>query len=247
MISLFRAVALAVVVAAPAWAQQPQPAPLQLEGSAAPTPWKRYADWNKARWDNYNTMAAPTVTPPPGPEIVMASVTGDPAQGQKLAFDRSRGGGCLACHIMGPKTLEVPGNVGPDLSEIGKAGRTDQYLLNYVFDPRVYNPRSMMPPWGKHGFYSQAEIGDIVAFLKTLKTPASFADPLDDPARRPKPVEDRDFRDPFVNQAAEHVDTGADLFKKPGPNGKALRDVPCDARHQLQALGRRDAEVGAAG
>jgi L-cysteine S-thiosulfotransferase len=223
--STLRVAALVLAIAAPAWAQQP--APLQLEGSAAPTPWKRYGDWNKVRWDNYNTMASPNVTPPPGAEIVAAQVTGDPVQGQKIAFDRSRGGGCLACHVMGPKTQEVPGNVGPDLSEIGKAGRTDQYLLNYVFDPRVYNPKSMMPPWGKHGFYSDAELSDMVAFLKTLKTPAKFANPLDDPAQRPKPVEDRDFRDPFVNPAAEHVDTGADLFKKPGPNGKAC--VACHA------------------
>ncbi len=218
---ILRAAALVLAAAVPAWAQQSVPAPLQLEGSAAPQPWKRYGDWNKARWDNYNTLAAPKVTPPPGAEIVVQQVTGDAAQGQKLAFDRSRGGGCLACHIMGPKTLEVPGNVGPDLSEIGKAGRTDQYLLNYVFDPRVYNPKSMMPPWGKHGFYSEAELRDIVAFLKTLTTPAKFTNTLDDPAQRPQPVEDRDFRDPFVNPAADRIDAGADLFKKPGPNGKA--------------------------
>jgi L-cysteine S-thiosulfotransferase len=215
------AVALVLGAATPGLAQQPEPAPLQLDGSAAPLPWQRYGDWNKARWDAFNTLARPDVTPPKGSETAVKDVTGDPAIGQKLAFDRNRGGGCLACHIMGPKTLEVPGNVGPDLSEIGNAGRTDQWLFNYVFDPRVYNPQSMMPPWGKHGFYDQAEIRDIVAFLKTLKTPAIFADPLDDPARRPRPVEDRDFLDPFVNPAADHIDAGAALFKKAGPNGKA--------------------------
>jgi len=201
-----------ICLVSPAWAQQP--APLQLDGPVAPQPWQRYPDWNKARWDNFNTLANPHATPPVGSEIAVASVTGDPAKGEKLAFDRSRGGGCLACHIMGPKTQEVPGNVGPDLSEIGKAGRTDQYLFNYVFDPRVYNPQSVMPPWGKHGFYSEAEIRDIVAFLKTLKTPAQFKDPLDDPAKRPRPVENRDFLDPFVNPGADHIDSGAALFKK---------------------------------
>ena len=44
-----------------------------------------------------------------GSEIVIKEVTGDPAKGQQLAFDRSRGGGCLACHVMGPKTLEIAG------------------------------------------------------------------------------------------------------------------------------------------
>lgn len=198
------------MMSAPAWAE----APLSLEGSAAPSPWQRYRDWNKTRWDNYNTLARPDVTPPHGAEIAIKEVTGDPEKGQKLAFDRSRGGGCLACHVMGPKTLETPGNVGPDLSEIGTAGRTDQWLFNYVYDARVYNPKSVMPPWGRHGFYSEAEIKDIVAFLKTLKTPARFADPLDDPARRPRPVEDRDALDPFVNPAADHIDTGAALFKQ---------------------------------
>ena len=137
--------ALAIVMlAAPAWAE----APLSLEGSAAPSPWQRYPGWNKTRWDNYNTLANPTATPPAGKEIAITEVTGDAAKGRQLAFDRSRGGGCLACHVMGPKTQETPGNVGPDLSEIAKAGRTDQWLYNYVFDARVYNPKSVMPPWG---------------------------------------------------------------------------------------------------
>jgi sulfur-oxidizing protein SoxA len=198
------------MLATSAWGQ----APLALDGPAAPSPWQRYPGWNKTRWDNYNTPANAKATPPRGSEIAIKEVTGDPAKGQELAFDRSRGGGCLACHVMGPKTQETPGNVGPDLSEIGKAGRTDQWLFNYVFDARVYNPKSVMPPWGKHGFYSDAEISDIVAFLKTLKTPAKFADPLDDPEKRPQPVEDRDALDPFVNPAAERIEAGAALFKQ---------------------------------
>ena len=230
MIRLFRIAVLAMVVATPAALAQPkaqQPAPLQLEGSAAPQPWQRYNGWNKTRWDTFNTLARHDLTPPKGGEIEMKTVTGDAARGQKLAFDRSRGGGCLACHVMGPKTLEVPGNVGPDLSEIGAAGRTDQWLFNYVFDGRVYNPQTVMPPWGKHGFYKEDEIKDIVAFLKTLKTPAKFADPLDDPEKRPRPVEDRDAADPFVNPSVDRIEVGAALFKKAGPNGQAC--VACHA------------------
>ena len=128
---------------------------------------------------------------------------------------------------MGPRTQALPGNVGPDLSEIATLGRTDQWLFNFVFDPRVYNPQSVMPPWGKHGFYNEAEIRDIVAFLKTLKTPAKFADPLDDPAKRPMPIEDRDALDPFVNPAADRIEIGAALFKQPGANGQAC--VSCHA------------------
>ncbi len=223
MISIARLAIVAVLLAGPVFAQ----APLQVEGPVSPQPWQRYGDWNKARWDNYNTLAKRDVTPPKGSEIELKEVKGDAATGQKLAFDRSRGGGCLACHVMGPKTLETPGNVGPDLSEIGNAGRTDQWLYNYVFDPRVYNATSMMPSWGKHGFYKEDEIKDIVAFLKTLKTPAKFTNPIDDPEKRAKPVEDRDATDPFVNPAAERIDVGAALFKKPGPNGQAC--IACHA------------------
>ncbi len=223
MISIARLAIVAVLLAGPVFAQTP----LQVEGPVSPQPWQRYGDWNKARWDNYNTLAKRDVTPPKGSEIELKEVKGDAATGQKLAFDRSRGGGCLACHVMGPKTLETPGNVGPDLSEIGNAGRTDQWLYNYVFDPRVYNATSMMPSWGKHGFYKEDEIKDIVAFLKTLKTPAKFTNPIDDPEKRAKPVEDRDATDPFVNPAAERIDVGAALFKKPGPNGQAC--IACHA------------------
>jgi sulfur-oxidizing protein SoxA len=231
MISATRLAIAALLLASPALAQ----APLQLEGPVSPQPWQRYDGWNKARWDNYNTLAKRDITPPKGAEIEIKEVKGDAAVGQKLAFDRSRGGGCLACHIMGPKTLEVPGNVGPDLSEIGAAGRTDQWFYNYVFDPRVYNPASMMPPWGKHGFYKEDEIKDIVAFLKTLKTPAKFSDPLDDPAKRPKPVEDRDAADPFVNPAMDRVDVGAALFKKPGPNGQACIGCHADPKASFKS------------
>jgi sulfur-oxidizing protein SoxA len=220
------ALAAALVLAGLAVRAQ-QTAPLSLEGSAATTPWQRYGDWTKARWNDFNTLAKTGASPPVGKEIAIDVVTGDAARGQKLAFDRSRGGGCLACHVMGPKTGEAPGNVGPGLSEIGKAGRSDRWLFNYVYDARVYNPQSVMPPWGKHGFYSEDEIKDIVAFLKTLKTPVTFADPLDDPGQRPRAVENRDYRDPFVNPAADHIDAGAKLFREPGPGGKS-----CASCHQ---------------
>ena len=70
---------VAVAMGASATAVSAQPAPLQLEGSAAATPWKRYGDWNKARWDNYNTLAQPKLTPPPGGEIAVGEVVGDAA------------------------------------------------------------------------------------------------------------------------------------------------------------------------
>jgi sulfur-oxidizing protein SoxA len=223
---------LGAVATAPAlWAQPKPAAPLHLEGSAVPEPWTRYRGWNAARWDNYNTLANRHRTPEQGePVKLVTPITGDPKKGQELAFSRARGGGCLACHVMGPETQETPGSVGPDLSEIGNAGHSDEHLFNYVYDARVLNPGTVMPPWGAHGFYSAAEIRDIVAFLKTLKTPAVFKNPLDDPSKRPLPVEDRDALDPFVNPAAERIEVGEKLLGQPGPNGKSCVSCHADAK-----------------
>lgn len=198
--------------------------PMLREGSAAPTPWKRYGNWTKAEWP-FNTLADHTKTPPAPKkgefQKIDLSKPGDPEKGMKLAFSRDRGSSCVTCHVMGPKTPELPGNVGIDLSEIGAAGRDDEYLFNYVYDARSINPESLMLPWGRNKMFSAEEIRDIVAFLQTLKTPATFKTALDDPNARPLPVEDRDWRDPFVNPAAEAIETGAALYAKAGPNGKS--------------------------
>ena len=126
-------VALVMLSAAPACAQ----APLALEGSAAPL---AVAALSRLEQDALGQLQHARQSQGDAAARAARSsikeVTGDPAKGQQLAFDRNRGGGCLACHVMGPKTLETPGNVGPDLSEIGNAGRTDQWLFNYVFDAR---------------------------------------------------------------------------------------------------------------
>ncbi|MBT9589673.1 MAG: sulfur oxidation c-type cytochrome SoxX, partial [Thiobacillus sp.] len=180
-------------------------APLELEQPASAQPWTRYSGWPATDWKDYNTlgnMASPAYAAPPKLE---GPITGDPKNGEKLAFDRSRGGSCVACHVMGKTTPALPGNVGPDLSTIGSWQRTDEWLFNYVYDPRSVNPNSMMPPWGTHKLFNTQEIFDIVAFLKTLKEPHTFKDALEDPATRSVPTETRDNLDPFVNDGMAAV------------------------------------------
>jgi len=121
---------------------------------------------------------------------------------------------------MGPAGgADLPGNVGPDLSEIGRAGRGDEWLLNYVYDARVYNPQTVMPPWGAHGVFNDKEIGDILAFLKTLKAPAKFNSDLDDPNKRRMPVESRANLDVLDNPGMWAVDRAPALWGAAGPNG----------------------------
>ena len=220
----------------------PDPAPIATDGAASERPWARYGDWPKAQWNKFNTLAVDASPKPPEPGAVRkldAPIAGDAKKGKTLAFDRRRGGSCLACHVMGPETAELPGNVGPDLSLIGTVGHPDEYLFNVVYDPRVYIADSTMPPWGAHGLFNDAEIRDIVAFLKSLKTPATFKNTMDDPAKRPLPKETRDNLDPFVNDAVAALERGKDLFAKTGKAGKACASCHAQPETAFKAWAAR--------
>jgi sulfur-oxidizing protein SoxA len=205
-------------------AQNTGAAPLATDGGAATQPWRRYPAWPQRDSAKFNTLAALASPPAPTePRKLSGPIIGDPAIGAKLAADRTRGGSCLACHVMGPAGgADLPGNVGPDLSEIGNANNDDEMLYNFVYDARVYVADTLMPPWGTHGIFNEQEIGHIVAFLKTLKAPARFKSELDDPEKRPPPTETRDNLDAMINPAMWAVDEKAPaLWTATGPAGAA--------------------------
>jgi sulfur-oxidizing protein SoxA len=224
------AVAALLPVEAPAQAKKP--APLVTTGDASARPWKRYSDWPQRDMSKFNTLANLASPPAPKePRKITGPVTGDAATGAKLVADRTRGGSCLACHVMGQAgNADLPGNVGPDLSEIGNAGREDEWLVNYVTDARVYNPETVMPPWGTNGLFNEQEVNDIVAYLKTLKAPARFRAVLDDPTKRPAPVETRDNLDDLQNPGMWAVEKAQDLWKVKGPTGSACVTCHADAK-----------------
>jgi sulfur-oxidizing protein SoxA len=203
-------------------------AQLETKGEASAAPWKRYAGWPARDMSKFNTLANLASPPAPKePRKLTGPIQGDAAKGAVLVADRNRGGSCLACHVMGPAGgTNLPGNVGPDLSEIGNAGREDEWLFNYVFDARVYNPDTVMPPWGSHGLFTDPEINDVVAFLKTLKSPAPYKTVLDNPDKRPAPVEKRDNLDPIENPGMWAVDKAQELWKE-----KAASGFSCNTCH----------------
>ena len=234
-LALGMAVALPLM-SAPAVAQPRGPAPMAA-GDAAARPWVRYGGWPTRDTAQFNTLAATQVSPPAPkePRKLHGPVTGDASNGEKLVADRTRGGSCLACHVMGRAgDADLPGNVGPDLSEIGNGGRDDEWLWNYVYDARAYNPATVMPPWGTHRLFDDKEIGDIVAFLKTLKSPARFKTEVDDPAKRHAPVETRDNLDPTANPAIWAVDKGEELYKKREASGFSCATCHGDAGSRLK-------------
>lgn len=85
--------------------------------------------------------------------------------GKEVAYDRKKGN-CLACHMMDDGVS--PGNIGPPLIAM-KARFPDRAKLRLqIWDPQVANPGTRMPPFGKHGALSEAEIDAIVDYLYTL-------------------------------------------------------------------------------
>ncbi len=211
--------------------------PLDTKGDAAARPWKRYAGWPERDESKWSTLAHVTsLAAPTAPRKLAGPISGDAAKGAELVADRNRGGSCLACHVMGRAGgANLPGNVGPDLSEIGNAGREDEYLFNYIYDARVYNPETVMPPWGSHGVFDDQEINDMVVFLKTLKSPAAFKTEVDNPEKRPAPVEKRENLDPIENPGMWAVDKAQELWKQKGAAGASCDTCHSDPKVSLKS------------
>lgn len=87
------------------------------------------------------------------------------ADGQKLAFDRSKGN-CLTCHVI--KGGDLPGTIGPELKDMKARYPDRNELTAIIFDETKRNPQTMMPPFGRNRILTEQEISAIVDFLQTL-------------------------------------------------------------------------------
>jgi sulfur-oxidizing protein SoxX len=87
------------------------------------------------------------------------------AEGQKLAFDRSKGN-CLTCHVI--KGGDLPGTIGPELTDIKSKYPNRDELVAIVFDETKRNPMTVMPPFGRNRILTEKEISAVVDFLQTL-------------------------------------------------------------------------------
>jgi L-cysteine S-thiosulfotransferase len=98
------------------------------------------------------------------PQMVHAQ-SGAAADGQRLAFDRTRGN-CLSCHEI--KGGDFPGTIGPALKDIKSKYPNRDELIAIVTDEPKRNPQSAMPPFGRNRILTEQEIDAIVDFLQTL-------------------------------------------------------------------------------
>jgi L-cysteine S-thiosulfotransferase len=87
------------------------------------------------------------------------------AEGQGLAFDRSKGN-CLTCHQI--KGGDLPGSIGPELKDIKNKYPDRKDLIAIVTDETKRNPLTVMPPFGRNRILTEQEINAIVDFLQTL-------------------------------------------------------------------------------
>lgn len=217
------------------------PKPAQGAGAPAAAPGKvsRYPGWPTTDWSAFPTLARDdrTAPRPPTRPAVTGPIAGDPEKGKRLVGDRSRGGGCVTCHILPGQPL--PGNVGPNLSNYAELGRPDEFIFTYVYDARTYNPATVMPPWGTNGVFTADEIKDIVAYLKTLKGPVIIPAGAEDPNSRPIPKDTRDNLDPTVNPAVFVLDDAAELFETKGPKGIACAACHPDPERSLRGAATR--------
>ena len=94
-----------------------------------------------------------------------ASAGSAATEGQKLAFDRSKGN-CLTCHEIKGGTLA--GSIGPALTGIKSKYPDRNELVAIVSDETKRNPQTVMPPFGRNHILTEKEINAVVDFLQTL-------------------------------------------------------------------------------
>jgi L-cysteine S-thiosulfotransferase len=93
----------------------------------------------------------------------MSAASAAPAEGQKLAFDRSKGN-CITCHEI--KGAQNFGNPGPVLNDMKKRfSRAD--LKAIISDETKRNPQTVMPPFKRNLILTDQEIDSIIDYLYT--------------------------------------------------------------------------------
>lgn len=139
---------------------------------------------------------------------------------------------CINCHyVSGDKRWA--GNIGPSLDAYGLSGKSFEYTFQAIYDPRIANPASFMPPWGSASLLKIDEIADLAAYLHSLKSPVvNDARRLADPTQRPLPQNYfGDNLDEATNPSLVETENADSDWSLPGPGGKS-----CASCHGAQLI-----------
>ena len=93
----------------------------------------------------------------------MSAASASPAEGQKLAFNRSKGN-CITCHEI--KGAQNFGNPGPVLNDMKKRFSRAE-LKAIISDETKRNPHTVMPPFKRNLILTDKEIDSIIDYLYT--------------------------------------------------------------------------------
>lgn len=89
-----------------------------------------------------------------------------PAQkGKKVADNRSTGN-CAACHSFAG--AQAPGNAGPPLVAMKARFPNKADLRAQIWDATAKNPKSLMPPFGKHLILTEEEVDQVTEWAYGL-------------------------------------------------------------------------------
>lgn len=96
----------------------------------------------------------------------------DPAKkeltGQQIAFDNKKGN-CLGCHAVPTDPAAVTqANIGPPLVVINQRYPDKAKLRAQIWDATVANPKTVMPPFGRHSILTEQEIDKVVEYIFSL-------------------------------------------------------------------------------
>ena len=96
-----------------------------------------------------------------------AEVAQEPA-GRTVVFANAKGN-CLACHAIpnDPKAVS-PGNIGPPFIMMKERFPDRNKLRAQIWDSTVANPKTSMPPFGKHQILTEQEIDQVVEYIYSL-------------------------------------------------------------------------------
>lgn len=88
--------------------------------------------------------------------------------GRGLVFNKAKGN-CLACHaIPNDPKAESPGNIGPPFIIMKERFVDRNKLRAQIWDATVANPKTVMPPFGKHQILTEQEIDQVVDYIHSL-------------------------------------------------------------------------------
>lgn len=105
-------------------------------------------------------------TPRPQPAHYTPPLRGDPARGREIALNPARGN-CIACHTLPGEPW--PGSVGLLLLGFKHRDVSDAYVYQQIYDRRIANPNTVMPPFGAFGVLTDQEIRDLTAYVQSLE------------------------------------------------------------------------------